>query len=393
MLEGNELLAMVKEMKDASRDEIVRACGYVTTKADGSERLKYSAFYEAILTAKDVDLPDEPDQHEAETDYAPPKSESPIKQLPRGVYWVGDLSYVFDDFFEEGLDGLEGVHTTKDGHLFAIYHTAGGDGIFSDNDGDEYGVDVANIGCIPIDAIEETSDLGHVVRFHYPFICRWIEDGGFICFGDLVIKTDSLSDSEYPDALNRVQGSMGEDSVEFDASNIACAEDFHIKLGPYGLMDLILPDEDEVDSDTQLVLQEIASYIMDGDPGELLDYADASDEDKRFLIEKFHLVFHSGLEEFTEYFRGYYSTPDNGIHAMNLEEGRTGMELNAFLEKLDWPQIFALCRRNYGDDSVAKIFQGWTGLDYEVETTRYPIGPWDGTPRWPIEDGKYLPSK
>ncbi len=56
MLTGSELLAKVKELGDASKSDLVRSCGYVSTKKDGSERLNFTAFYEALLEAKGVDL-------------------------------------------------------------------------------------------------------------------------------------------------------------------------------------------------------------------------------------------------------------------------------------------------------------------------------------------------
>ena len=56
MLSGADLLAKVKEMGDASKSEIVRACGYVSTKKNDSERLNFTAFYEALLNAKGVDF-------------------------------------------------------------------------------------------------------------------------------------------------------------------------------------------------------------------------------------------------------------------------------------------------------------------------------------------------
>jgi hypothetical protein len=58
MLTGSDLLAKVKEMGDASKSDLVRACGYVSTKKDGSERLNFTAFYEALLEAKGVSLGD-----------------------------------------------------------------------------------------------------------------------------------------------------------------------------------------------------------------------------------------------------------------------------------------------------------------------------------------------
>ena len=55
-LAGEELLRRVKSLGDISKYEIVRACGYVSIKADGSERLNVTAFYEALLEAKGVSL-------------------------------------------------------------------------------------------------------------------------------------------------------------------------------------------------------------------------------------------------------------------------------------------------------------------------------------------------
>ncbi|MCH9713060.1 MAG: AbrB family transcriptional regulator [Cyanobacteria bacterium] len=56
MLTGSDLLAKVKEMGDASKSDLVRECGYVSTKKDGTERLNFTAFYEALLGAKGVSL-------------------------------------------------------------------------------------------------------------------------------------------------------------------------------------------------------------------------------------------------------------------------------------------------------------------------------------------------
>jgi hypothetical protein len=56
MLTGSELLAKVKELGDASKSDLARGCGYVSTKKDGAERLNFTAFYEALLEAKGVSL-------------------------------------------------------------------------------------------------------------------------------------------------------------------------------------------------------------------------------------------------------------------------------------------------------------------------------------------------
>ena len=56
MLTGAELLAKVKELGDCNKSDLVRGCGYVSTQKDGSERLNFTAFYEALLEAKGVSL-------------------------------------------------------------------------------------------------------------------------------------------------------------------------------------------------------------------------------------------------------------------------------------------------------------------------------------------------
>ena len=56
MLTGSDLLTKVKDLGDVSKSDLVRACGYVSTKKDGGERLNFTAFYEALLEAKGVSL-------------------------------------------------------------------------------------------------------------------------------------------------------------------------------------------------------------------------------------------------------------------------------------------------------------------------------------------------
>ena len=76
-LTGSALLNKVKELGDVGKSEIVRACGYVSIKKDGGERLNFTAFYEALLDAKGVQLsspeqevsPDEYNDDDEELDY------------------------------------------------------------------------------------------------------------------------------------------------------------------------------------------------------------------------------------------------------------------------------------------------------------------------------------
>ena len=56
MLTGTDLLAKVKELSDVSKSDLVRACGYVSTKKNGEPRLNYTAYYKALLEAKGMKM-------------------------------------------------------------------------------------------------------------------------------------------------------------------------------------------------------------------------------------------------------------------------------------------------------------------------------------------------
>jgi hypothetical protein len=55
---GSELIAKVKELDHLSKTDIAIACGYVSKMKDGSDRVNFTAFYEAILNAKGNSLGD-----------------------------------------------------------------------------------------------------------------------------------------------------------------------------------------------------------------------------------------------------------------------------------------------------------------------------------------------
>ena len=56
MLTGSDLLTKVKELGDVSKSDLVKACGYISNKKDGGERLNFTRFYEELLAAKGVSL-------------------------------------------------------------------------------------------------------------------------------------------------------------------------------------------------------------------------------------------------------------------------------------------------------------------------------------------------
>lgn len=51
MLKGPELLAKIKELSKLSKAEVVRACGYSSTRKDGRQITNFTAFYQAHLEA------------------------------------------------------------------------------------------------------------------------------------------------------------------------------------------------------------------------------------------------------------------------------------------------------------------------------------------------------
>ena len=56
MLTGSDLLTKVKDLGDVSKTDLATACGYVSDKKDGGQRVNFTAFYEALLNAKGIDL-------------------------------------------------------------------------------------------------------------------------------------------------------------------------------------------------------------------------------------------------------------------------------------------------------------------------------------------------
>ena len=52
MLSGNQLLTTVQSLPEAHINEVVRSCGYISTRKDGTQKLNFTDFYKALLTAK-----------------------------------------------------------------------------------------------------------------------------------------------------------------------------------------------------------------------------------------------------------------------------------------------------------------------------------------------------
>jgi hypothetical protein len=128
--------------------------------------------------------------------------------MPEGVYYVGDLCYVMENWWDEICgktiqDGefLNGRFVLDGGIEFAIFSTFYGDGSYTSNVlGGCFPVDSGSIGVVQLSAIGKTPEeiveegLGKVITFNQPFEVKDVE--GTLVFGDLQIFTNDEEDGE-----------------------------------------------------------------------------------------------------------------------------------------------------------------------------------------------------
>jgi len=130
--------------------------------------------------------------------------------MQAGKYYVGDLCYVmtnaeWDELLDLTCEGPrinDGEFRLKDGRRFASYSTMYGDGCYTDQHGNEYGVDAGLIGCIRIEDISAEKldgiSLGAVHEFDTDFVTGGgrgsVGWAGTIQFGRVAIET-GISDS------------------------------------------------------------------------------------------------------------------------------------------------------------------------------------------------------
>lgn len=127
--------------------------------------------------------------------------------MPAGVYYIGDLCFVFSNEEWEELRSLvfkdgqfvEGEYELSDGRKFAIYATKYGNGVCKDQYGETYCIESGTIGCIWLNAIKsrklfDFKSLGVIVDFVEEFKTLGCNDrkmwNGNILFGGLCIKTE-----------------------------------------------------------------------------------------------------------------------------------------------------------------------------------------------------------
>ena len=52
MLSGNQLLTTVQSLPEADIKQLVKTCGYTSIQKNGTQKLNFTDFYIALLTAK-----------------------------------------------------------------------------------------------------------------------------------------------------------------------------------------------------------------------------------------------------------------------------------------------------------------------------------------------------
>lgn len=128
--------------------------------------------------------------------------------MPAGEYYIGDLCYVMENWWDEVCEKtiednevLNGRFVLDGGIEFAMMSTFYGDGSYGSNVlGSNFPVDSGSIGVVKLSAIGKTSKdideegLGKVVVFNTPFEVK--DDEGTLIFGDIRIFTNDEEDGE-----------------------------------------------------------------------------------------------------------------------------------------------------------------------------------------------------
>ena len=234
-LVGEELLVKVKELVDVSKSDLARTCGYVTTDDKGVRCINYDQFYDALLQAKldeqtekikqssiqqkkklnipegslwfIVDdmmseifmsseggdasklveaLPKFPggklvSLHALLSKHPPSIEVAKDCYLPKGKYYVGDLSYVIanevewqQSFRNKLLATGDGVYSFKGKDYFisgiesdGLYPCSDVDGVTDDV---VLMVDCVNIGVIPIDVITDKERMESILKKKGSFV-------------------------------------------------------------------------------------------------------------------------------------------------------------------------------------------------------------------------------
>lgn len=128
--------------------------------------------------------------------------------MKAGTYVICDLCYVmseseWDEVCSKIEIGYTGEVTLENGKNIAFYHTQYGDGVYFDQENNEYSVDSGTLGCILVSDLDvELDDSMNIFDFQSDF--DTYESAGDIYFGWIEIKTSGENpedniDDDYDD--------------------------------------------------------------------------------------------------------------------------------------------------------------------------------------------------
>jgi AbrB family looped-hinge helix DNA binding protein len=109
---GKELLARVKEMGGLTKREMARECGYFSFTKDGETRVNLSEFYDALLTAKGIQLESEKEKDGRGRDATYRATVHKNGQIVIGASYTQEMGLKPGDEFQIKL-GYKHIHLVK----------------------------------------------------------------------------------------------------------------------------------------------------------------------------------------------------------------------------------------------------------------------------------------
>lgn len=117
-------------------------------------------------------------------------------EMPAGEYYVGDPCYaVPNERWMEWLEAADYENERRflladlDGYPVLGIGTAYGDGMYEDEDYNQYPVDAGLIGLVPVEVADD-SCASRRVRFPHTFMCTYVEEYRMIVLGNIRIDTE-----------------------------------------------------------------------------------------------------------------------------------------------------------------------------------------------------------
>lgn len=106
-LVGSELLNKMQELGDIGKSDLVRACGYVSSRPDGGERLNFTAFYEALLEAKGASLGSQQEPSDRRDTDSNKEIRNDDDNLPSVEDIAGMVNNYLDEVIDENIDDFD----------------------------------------------------------------------------------------------------------------------------------------------------------------------------------------------------------------------------------------------------------------------------------------------